>query len=119
MNITEQELTDLRVEQELYLDRRVTVRRAYAVSQDDISPHNAAEDVPCSIKPGFGFYRQVADQFKVVNPHIITFKWNEDIKLGDELIITDDGPDGLFAVRDISDQTSYITALRVLADRLQ
>lgn len=120
MSVTEAELDLIRAEQEKFLDKKLTVKRDEFLggSEGDFASDPVfARGVPCSIKEGFGFYRPVADRFQVTNPHIISFAWDQDIKAGDKLI-TEEGPEATFEVRDVPNVKSYNTLLRVLADRL-
>lgn len=116
--ITDRELEELRVEQEKYLDKLVTQRRPTNLGDLEADPQGQVTlHVPCSIKAGFGFFRNVADKFQVTNPHVIRFKRDQDLKVGDKLT-TEDIFEAKFEIRDITDADSLRTMKTALADRI-
>lgn len=115
-DITEQELDDIRAAQETFLPTKVIIRRREFYPPDDYDHRTTvAEDVDGRFSPGFGQFRNIADQFASITPFTFTAKWDQDIREDDHLI---DPSDRIYHVRAVKRGSSYQTATQCLVDQV-
>lgn len=115
-HITEQELAQIRAEQEVFMPNRITIRGESYIAEDEAVPSNIATDVRARITPGFGFFRVVADRHQGITAFTITMPWDQVVKVGNQIV--DQTTREVFEVRDVRDHKTYQTALQVLGDRV-
>lgn len=114
MSITNRELESLRAEQLKFLPSTASCKRNSYVGGEDISiPEFIFHNTACRFTPGFGLWRQVADQFVGITAYTVTFPYGTDVKAGDQLI---DASSRTFHVRDVMHPKDYETATRALLD---
>lgn len=114
-HITEQELGQIRAEQEIYMPNRVTIRGETYIAEDEKAPVEV-KGVRARITPGFGFFREIADRMQGVTAFTITLPWDQKVEVGNDII--DESTKEKFHIRDVRDHKSYHTALQVLGDRV-
>ena len=109
--ITSPEITMIRTEQERFMDQSAVIKRKVMTSED--IEEEVEINTWCAVKPGFGFFRGVADRYKTGNPHILKFPWNTVLKLEDRVVI--DGTE--FLIKEVNDKGSWRTLVEALGDR--
>lgn len=115
-HITEQELAQIRAEQEIYMSERITIRGETWIAEDEKAPMDIATNVPARITPGFGFFREIADRMQGVTAFTITVPWDQKVEVGNDII--NERTREKFHVRDVRDAKTLQTALQVLGDRV-
>lgn len=119
MTITDGEIDKLRDEQDKYLPDSVTIRRRVYVGgetgAEDFTTQNLATDVAARIRAGFGAFRTVSDRFQAITAYTISFTWDQDVRVGDQIV---DADSVVYEVRDVRDQSSYHTLTTCLTDRI-
>lgn len=113
--ITQAEIDLLRSNQEAFLPSLMDLSR---MQYEDGSGEYAVlyRKVPCRLSAGFGVWRQVADRFQGIKAYNATLKWDQDLLAGDEL---SDTYGRIFKVRDVSSDSSYLSAKRCLLEAIE
>lgn len=111
--ISEEELDAIRREQEKYLDSQVDTKRRHLLEGEGSEFAWHLRELPCRITPGVGVFREVAGQFAGITPVQLTFRYDTDVKVADQVI----GPNSeIFEIRAVRSPKTYHTALQVLGD---
>jgi len=114
VSITERELELLRQEQTKFFPNEATCKRSSYVGGEQVAvPNTVFTSRPCRFTPGFGVWRQVADQYVGITAYTVTFAYETDVKAGDQLI---DDESRSYQVRDVLHPKGYETAVRALLD---
>lgn len=117
MTLTQRELDEIRAIRGEWLPDRCTIRRKVLIAPEFEEPADVAANVPVRVKEGFSLFKDLADQFQSQNAHTLTFEYDQELKVQDQVIVTTLN-DQLFKVIGVADNTSYLTGVMVLADRL-
>jgi hypothetical protein len=114
MSITPREIESLRVEQLKFMPSTATCKRKSWVGGEEVSiPETVWRDSICRFTPGFGVWRQVADQFVGITAFTFTAPYGTDLRAGDQII---DSESRSYEVRDVLAPKDYDTNVRALLD---
>jgi len=114
--ISDQELDEIRAEQEKYMPSRVTIKRRTFLGPPDAWDYPViAQHVPARITPGlFGQLRQVAQKLASIQAYTITLHWDQVIRDSDQIV--DEANSAVYEVRFARINSSYQTATQVVAE---
>lgn len=113
--ITTKELESIREAQEVFMPQRVVIQRKRTIAKGEFGWRNVSIDVPGRCTAGFGRFSITADRYAGITPCVWAFPAAQDIEVADRII---DEESIIFEVREVRQPKSYLTAVQVLADRV-